>query len=104
MRQAIWEAKEKEKNIQISLNASTESYLKSTNSSSNQKMPKDSNEPCNLGPKRDKAEFKWRRNQSLKQRNKIINEHQTNAEKQSKSWLNRQKPQTPKGGSTQNNT
>ena len=57
MRQAIREVIEKEKNNQISLNASLQSDLKSIKSLSNQKTPKDSNEPCDLGPKRDKAEL-----------------------------------------------
>ena len=57
MIQEIREVIAKEKNNQISLNASTQSDLKLKKSPLNQKTPKDSIEPCNLGPKRDKAEF-----------------------------------------------
>ena len=34
-----------------------QSELKLTKIPTNQKNPKDSNEPCNLGPKREKAKF-----------------------------------------------
>ena len=49
---------EKEKRQAISLNAKhtiRPQIFKTI--PQNQENPKDSNEPCNLGPKRDKAEF-----------------------------------------------
>ena len=57
----------KEQNTQISLNANTQSDLQIDKTvPQNQENPKDSNGPCNLGPKQDKAEFEWRREQTLK--------------------------------------
>ena len=40
-----------------------------------EKSPKDTNEPCNLGPKHNKEEFKRKRGMSLKQCNEMINNH-----------------------------
>ena len=67
MRRTIWEVMRKEKNTQISLNVNTQSDLQIDKTiPQNQENPKDPNGSCNLGPKRDKAQFEWRREQTLK--------------------------------------